>query len=94
MDRTALSQLKALVSPMALSGALTLEQASSAMRFNEGVAQFHRALAYAERSLDRDGLLDGRLERELLDRAAQLAALRARVAPAPAERSGAALVPA
>jgi hypothetical protein len=76
IDRDALLALRDRVRPIVLTGTLTLEQASSAMRLNQAVAQFYRAVATAERLLALAGRLDPGFERELLDRAAHLAALR------------------
>lgn len=76
MDCTSLAALKARVRPIGLSGALTLEQASTAERHNCEVARFHAAVAQAHRILELAGVLDDRLEHELVARATQLARAR------------------
>jgi hypothetical protein len=73
VNRAALTALRSQVRPVAMSGALTLAQAAAAVRLNREVAQYHQALAQAERIFALAGVLDERLARELTGRGAQLA---------------------
>lgn len=73
MNRAALATLRRVVRPVAVTGALTLARAAEAVRLNREVAQYHAALAQAERMFDLAGVLDERFARELTTRGARLA---------------------
>jgi hypothetical protein len=76
MDRDTLATLRRMLRPITLRGALTLERASSLASLNVEISRFHAAVLAAERMVKVAGRLDPGLERELLDRARQLMALR------------------
>jgi hypothetical protein len=76
MDGAKLRALEHSVRPVALTGALTLEQAASAIRLNREIARFHAALAQVRRMIQLAGVVDTRLREELLARAAQLVKAR------------------
>jgi hypothetical protein len=80
MNGAVLRALKEQVRPVAITGALTLEQAAAAVRLNRDIARFHAALSQAEQILHLAGVLDERLRLELLTRAAQLVQGRAGIA--------------
>ncbi len=71
-----LRALEDSVRPVAITGALTLEQAASAVQLNRDVARFHAALAQARHILQLAGMLDERLRGEILARAAHLSRAR------------------
>lgn len=72
MNGASLRALEAAVRPVAIGGALTLEQAASAVRLNREIARFHAALAQAREIVRLAGVIDDRLRNELLARGAQL----------------------
>lgn len=80
MDRATLETLKRMIRPISLNGTLTLEQASSAANLNFDIARFHAAVAQAERILKLAGVVDDRLEHELMARALQLTQRREELA--------------
>jgi hypothetical protein len=76
MDQATLATLKRMIRPVSLAGAMTMERAASLASLNFEVARFHAAVIQAERILGLAGILDERLERELVARALELARLR------------------
>lgn len=76
MNGASLRALQEAVRPVAITGALTLEQAGRAIRLNRDVARFHAALAQARRILELAGVIDGRLRDEILARGLRLAQAR------------------
>lgn len=72
MDSDALGALKETIRPVPVGRALTLSEAARASKLNAEVARFYAALAMARRILDLAGVIDERLELELLRRAEQL----------------------
>jgi hypothetical protein len=76
MNGASLRALEDSVRPVAITGALTLDQAASAVRLNREVARFHAALAQVRRIVRLAGVVDDRLSEELFARAAQLVKAR------------------
>jgi hypothetical protein len=76
MNGASLRALQEAVKPVAITGSLTLEQGSRAVSLNREIARFHAALSQARRILGLAGVIDERLEREILARAAQLVRAR------------------
>lgn len=76
MNGASLRALQEAVRPVAITGALTLEQAARAVQLNRDIARFHAALAQARRILELAGVIDGRLRDEILARGLALAQAR------------------
>jgi hypothetical protein len=86
MDQATLATLKRMIRPVSLAGAMTMERAASLASLNFEVARFHAAVIQAERILELAGILDERIERELVARALELARLREALASPHASR--------
>lgn len=76
MNGASLRGLEERVRPVAIHGALTLEQAARAVRLNREIARFHAALVQARRILGLAGVIDDRLREEILARCAHLVQAR------------------
>jgi hypothetical protein len=80
MDQGTLATLKHMIRPISLDGTLTLEQASSVGNLNSEVARFHAAVTQTERILALAGVVDDRLEHELMGWALRLTRRREELA--------------
>ena len=76
MNGATLRALEDTVRPVAITGALTLEQAAAAVRLNRDIARFHAALAQVRHIVRLAGMVDERLRDELLARAVRLGEAR------------------
>jgi hypothetical protein len=76
MSGASLRGLDERVRPVAIHGALTMEQAARAIRLNREIARFHAALAQARRIIGLAGVLDERLRDEIFARCAHLVRAR------------------